>query len=229
MPDSERHWIIECAHADCALIRNEAQGQITELIDQINALDEDAKALADTIADWAFERADGHKIWTGLWSADLIHALDLKLALGVMDKSKIESLQATALSIGRVLADATLELWETKIRKGTRTEIGIEKYTRKLAAAALLRRAKDRRKRNETSKAAHVEQAMKKHTHSHAHPNETIKQAFRLATWLNKLPANLTLNEYVVQYANTPRVDKAAGGGGRNTALSISLVRGRLC
>ena len=54
-----------------------------------------------------------------------------------MDKSKIESLQATALSIGRVLADATLELWETKIRKGTRTEIGIEKYTRKLAAAAL--------------------------------------------------------------------------------------------
>ena len=38
------------------MIRNAAQGRITELIDQIDAIDEDAKALADTIADWAFER-----------------------------------------------------------------------------------------------------------------------------------------------------------------------------
>ena len=41
------------------------------------------------------------------------------------------------MSIGRVLADATLELWETKTMKGKRTEKGIEKYRRKLAAAAL--------------------------------------------------------------------------------------------
>ena len=147
------------------MIRNAAQGRITELIDQIDARDEDAKALADTIADWAFERVDGHKIWTGLWSAELIQALDLKLSLGVMDKSKVEHLQVIALNIGRVLADATLELWETKIRKGKRTEIGIDKYTKKLAAAALNRRVKEKRKRDDTNKAAHVEQAMKKHTH----------------------------------------------------------------
>ena len=64
-----------------------------------------------------------------------------------MDKSKVESLQATALSFGRVLAEATLELWDKKIRKGKRTEIGIEKYTKKLAAATLLRRAREKRKR----------------------------------------------------------------------------------
>ena len=51
-----------CAHDDCVLIRNAAQGRITELIDQIDVIDEDSKALADTIADWAFERKDGHKI-----------------------------------------------------------------------------------------------------------------------------------------------------------------------
>ena len=84
-----------------------------------------------------------------------------------MDKSKIEHLQATALSIGRVLADATLELWETKIRKGKRTEIGINKYTKKLAAAALIRRAKEKRKRDDTKKTAHAAQATKKHTHTH--------------------------------------------------------------
>ena len=63
-----------------------------ELIEKIDALDEDAKALAETIADCALERDDGHKIWTGLLSAELIQALDHKLGLGVMDKSKIESL-----------------------------------------------------------------------------------------------------------------------------------------
>ena len=229
LPDSERHWIIGCAHEDCVLIRYEAQGRITELIDKIDALDEDAKALADTILDWALEREDGHKIWTGLWSAELIEALDLKLALGVMDKFKVENLQATALSIGRVLADATLELWETKIRKGKRTEIGIEKYTKKLAAAALLRRDKAKRKRMEASKHTHGEIVMKKNTHAHAKPSETVKQAFKLATWFSRLPANLTLNEYAVQYANTPRVARVAGGGGRDTALSSTLVRGRLC
>ena len=98
-PDSERHWIIGCAHDDCTLIRYEAQGRITELIEKIDVLDEDAKELAETIADWAVEREDGHKIWTGLWSAELIQALELKLTLGVMDKSKVESLQ---LSVGRV-------------------------------------------------------------------------------------------------------------------------------
>ena len=164
----------------------------------------------------------------GLWSAELIQALDLKLSLGVMDKSKVEHLQATALSIGRILADATLELWETKIRKGKRTEIGIDKYTKKLAAAALLRRAKDKRKRAEASKHAHGT-VMKKNTYAYAKPSETIKQAFRLATWFNRIPANLTLNEYAVQYANTLRVDRLAGGGGRETALSSTLVRGRLC
>ena len=231
LPDSERHWIIGCAHEDCVLIRTAAQSRITELSDQIDVVDEDAKALADTIADWAFEREDGHKIWTGLWSAELIQALDLKLALGVMDKSKVEHLQATALSIGRVLADATLELWETKIRKGKRTETGIDKFTKKLAAAALLRRTKEKRKRDDTNKAAHVEQATKKHTHTHTHlkPSETVKLAFKLATWFNKIPANLTLNEYTAQYTYTHQVDRAAGGGGRSSTLSTSLVRGRLC
>ena len=199
-----------CAHDDCALIRYEAKGRITDLIAEINALDEDAIALAVTIQDWAWEREDGHKIWTGLWSAELIQALDTKLSLGVMDKSKIEHLQATALSIGRVLADATLELWETKIRKGKRTEIGINKYTRKLAAAALLRRTKEKRKRDDTNKAAHAEHAPKKHTHTHAKPSETVKLAFKLSTWFNKIPANLTLNEYTAQYTytNTPHVDR---------------------
>ena len=220
---------MECAHDDCVLIRHAAQGRITELIDQIDVIDEDAKALADTIADWAFEREDGHKIWTGLWSADLIQALDLKLSLGVMDKSKVEHLQATALSIGRVLAAATLELWETKIRKGKRTEIGIDKYTKTLAAAALIRRAKEKKKRDDTNKAAHAEQASKKYTHTHAKPSETVKQAFRLATWFNRIPANLTLNEYAVQYANTPRVDRVGRGGSGDTTLSSTLVRGRLC
>ena len=109
----------------------------------------------------------------------------LKLSLGVMDKSKVEHLQATALSIGWVLAAATLELWETKIRKSKRTEIGIDKYTKKLAAAALLRWAKDKRKRAEASKHAHDEMNMTKNTHTH-----TRNQAKRLSRPLG-LPLDL--------------------------------------
>ena len=105
-----------------------------------------------------------------------------------MDKSKVESLQATALSIGRVLADATLELWETKIRKGKRTEIGIEKYTKKLAAAALHRRAKDKRKRTEASKHAHGETVMKTNTHTHAKPSERLSRPLGLQPGLVKYP-----------------------------------------
>ena len=120
--------------------------------------DADAVKLATHIQDWAWDREDGHKIWTGLWSADLIEALDDCLGLGRMDIAKVENLQATAMSIRRVLADATLELWETKIKKGKRTEKGIEKYRRKLAAAALLRRAKDKKRRDDRTKAEQFQQ-----------------------------------------------------------------------
>ena len=65
---------------------------------------------------------------------------------------------------------------------------------------------------------------MKKNTNTHAHakPSETIKQAFKLATWFNRILANLTLNEYAVQYENTPRVDRVARGG-VETLLSLAL------
>ena len=227
--DSERHWILGCPHEDCVLIRHEAFGRVTELIEQIDRYDDDAIRMAAVIQDWAWNREDGHKIWTGLWSAELIERLEAELKFGVMEKTRVEKLQAVALSIGRVLADATLELWETKIRKGKRTEIGIDTYTKKLAAAALLRRAKDKKRRASASKDMHRKPGQKKSTQEPEAPSETVKLAFRLATWFGRIPANLTLNEYAVQYANTPRVERAAGGGGLNTALSSNLVRGRLC
>ena len=209
-------------------IRFEAYGKITDLIDEIDVRDADAVKLATHIQDWAWDREDGHKIWTGLWSADLIEALDARLGLGRMDIAKVESLQATAMSIGRVLADATLELWETKIKKGKRTEKGIDKYRRKLAAAALLRRAKDKKRRDDRTRAEHSNKATKRKRSEQGRSSEEIKLAFRLATWHGRLAPNLTLNEYIALYVNTPIVHGENCGGGNNTILSSTLVRGRI-
>ena len=184
-------------------------------------------AFAEHIHDWAWNRMDGHKIWTGLWSAELVDALEERLGLGRMSLDKVEGLRAIALSIGRILADATLELWETKIREGKRTEEGMKKYTRKLAAAALLSRAKSKKKNDEAKRAGHEKVAANHKLLKQGTTNERVKMAFRLATWFGKLPANCTLAEYTAQYVNTPHVYGIAGDGNDNTVLSSSLVRGR--
>ena len=187
----------------------------------------DGIRLAEHIHDWAWNRMDGHKIWTGLWSAELVDALEERLGLGRMSLDKVEGLRAIALSIGRILADATLELWETKIREGKRTEEGMKKYTRKLAAAALLSRAKSKKKNDEAKRAGHEKVAANHKLLKQGTTNESVKMAFRLATWFGKLPANCTLAEYTAQYVNTPHVYGIAGDGNDNTVLSSSLVRGR--
>jgi hypothetical protein len=145
-----------------------------------------------------------------------------------MDADKVNSLQATALSIGRVLADATLELWETKIRKGKRTEKGIDKYRRKLAAAALLRRAKDKKRRSEKNKAEQQKKSTKRKSVDQGRTSEEIKLAFRLATWHGRLRPNLSLNEYIELYVNTPNTEEGNRGGRNTNVLSSNLVRGRI-
>ena len=108
-----------------------------------------------------------------------------------MSLDKVEGLPAIALSIGRILADATLELWETKIREGKRTEEGMKKYTRKLAAAALLSRAKSKKKNDEAKKTAHENKLAENKLPKQGTTNGNIKLAFKLATWFGRLPAKL--------------------------------------
>jgi hypothetical protein len=226
--DGERHWIVGCPHDDCVMIRHEAYGKITDLIEEIDAYDVEAVSLATKIQDWAWDREDGHKIWTGLWSAELIETLDGYLGLGCMPIAKVEHLQGIAMSIGKVLAEATLELWETKTRKGKRTEIGIEKFRRKLAAAALLKRAREKKRRCDRIKADHQKMAEKRKRPDQGRQKEEIKLAFRLATWHGRLEPNMTLNEYTEIYCNTLNCNRGKRGGENRTALSSNLVRGRI-
>ena len=56
--------------------------------------------LAETILDWAWSRDDACRIWTGLWSPQLMEDLETHLQFGVLSKSEIEKLEAVAMSMG---------------------------------------------------------------------------------------------------------------------------------
>ena len=60
--------------------------------------------------------------------------------------------------------------------------------------------------RDDRTKAEHSNTATKRKRSEQGRSNEEIKLAFRLATWHGRLAPNLTLNEYIALYVNTPIV-----------------------
>ena len=94
--------------------------------------------LASLIMDWAWTREDACRIWTGLWSTKLIEDLESELQLGVMSKDEVEELQATAMSLSRIMAQAALEQWNLKVHGSKDLEKKVTDFATKFSAHKLL-------------------------------------------------------------------------------------------
>ena len=60
----------------------------------------------------------------------------------------MDELHAVAMSLGRVLADTALALWDIKVHKGKGAEKKIEVHSTFITAAVLLKRAREKAARN---------------------------------------------------------------------------------
>ena len=83
-----------------------------------------------------------------------MEGLEETLQFGVMRKKEVDELQAVAMSLGRIMASATLLQWELKVH-GTKTlDKKVEEFATKVSAMKLLERANYKRRRNEKKKLA---------------------------------------------------------------------------
>ena len=67
-------------------------------------------------------------------SPTLIQDMEMHLQPGVMTKEEVEELQATAMSLGRIMADTVLEQWSLKAHGTKDMEKKMEEFTKKVSA-----------------------------------------------------------------------------------------------
>ena len=72
MPDGQRHWLIECTHAPCIIVRENLRVKLNEFTSTIGRERREARLLAELICNWAWSRVDAIRICTGLWSLTLL-------------------------------------------------------------------------------------------------------------------------------------------------------------
>ena len=73
--DSQRHWMIECEHAACISLKNAGRCRMEELVNEIGLGRDKEFRLGSIIVDWAWSRLDAVRLWTGLWSPQLMEDL----------------------------------------------------------------------------------------------------------------------------------------------------------
>ena len=78
--------------------------------------------------------------------------MEATLSFGLMLTKTVDELQAVAMSLGRVLADTALALWDIKVHKGKGAEKKIEVHASLITAAVLLKRAREKAARNKKQK-----------------------------------------------------------------------------
>ena len=67
--------------------------------------------------------------------------LEETLQFGVMSKKEVDELQAVAMSLGRIMASATLLQWELKVHGTKMVDKKVEDFATKVSAMKLLERA----------------------------------------------------------------------------------------
>ena len=101
--DSERHWLVECAHPECVNIRDKAYARIATLKGKIHKGCVMERALISNIVEWSRNRAEAARIWTGLWSRGLLRDLEGGLKFGKMKKKKLKHCGALRFRLVRFL------------------------------------------------------------------------------------------------------------------------------
>jgi hypothetical protein len=228
MPDGQRHWLVECTHAPCIIVRENLKVKLNELTSTIGRERREARLLAELIGDWAWTRADADRIWTGLWSPTLLRDMEATLGFGLMITKKVEELQAVAMSLGRVFAATALALWDIKVHEGKNAVLKVAQHAKVMTAAAQLKRAKEKETRNKKQKSEREEQAKELARVAAGKHSEDMKQRHKLAVWFGKVPKNMTLNEFAHKYNECKDSEMWGHGGVIPNFLSTSLVRGRL-
>ena len=134
LPDGQRHWMVECGHAACVQLRRWGKTRMYDMISELGRGRDKEYRLTETILDWAWSRDDACRIWTGPWSLQLMEDLETHLQFGVLTKSEIEKLEAVAMSLGRVMARATLAQWELKVHGTKKMLKKLPRWEAELAA-----------------------------------------------------------------------------------------------
>ena len=146
--------------------------------------------LAKTIVEWAWSKDEACRIWTGLWSSRLMKDLEETLQFGVMSKKEVDELQAVAMSLGRIMASATLLQWELKVH-GTKTvDKKVEEFATKVSAMKLLERTNYKRRRNEKKKLA--DKVAMDNLGGKGRTSEQAKLAYHMAKWVDGVDGNLS-------------------------------------
>ena len=75
LPDGQRHWMVECGHAAGFQLRRWGKTIMYDMISELGRGRDKEYRLAETILHWAWSRDDACRIWTGLWSPQLMEDL----------------------------------------------------------------------------------------------------------------------------------------------------------
>jgi hypothetical protein len=224
--DSQRHWMIECEHAACISLKKAGRCRMEELVNEIGPGRDKEFRLGSIIVDWAWSRLDAVRLWTGLWSPQLMEDLETELQFGVLPKWEIDKLEAVAMTLGRILAKISLAQWDLKVH-GTKDMIKkVDKFEVTMAAEVLLRRAREKKRRVEKKKEDKKEAIANMKGVGRA-AAET-KLAYHMAKWVDKVDGKLTQKEFSLKYADSINIASGGRGGVGGVTLTSSLVRGRI-
>ena len=152
--------------------------------------------------------------------------LEKELQLGVMSKDEVEELQAVAMSLGRIMAQTTLEQWGLKVHGIKNVEKKVAEFATKVSAQKLLKRAREKKKREE-KKQEEKKEALA-NLKGEGRVAADMKMAYHMAKWVDKDDGHLSQNEFNVKYFKTAIDLKVASSRKNKTSLSCSLVRGRI-
>ena len=128
--------------------------------------------------------------------------MEVHLKLWVMIKEEVEELQAAAMSLDRIMAQTALEQWNLKAHGTKGMEKKVEEFAKKVSAQKLLKRANEKKKREEK----------------------------KVAEWVDKGGGDLSQAEFIEKYFDTANEVKVVSKRNENgkIVLSSNMVRGRI-
>jgi len=148
--DGARHWMVECQHPDCVVLREDARQQLETNLSEINNEDGKERALMECMWDMAMEHKDADRIWTGLWGQSLGQEIEGKVQIGTVCWDEVMRLQGAAMTVGRILAKTATALWELKERSRKGSEVSdkrLQEMRQSIREIKLLRRVSIRKEK----------------------------------------------------------------------------------
>ena len=93
-----------------------------------------------------------------------------------------------------------LALWDITVHEGKNAVLKVAQHAKVMTAAVQLKRAKEKETRNKKQKSEREEQAKELARVAAGKHSEDMKQRYRLAWYFDKVPKNMTLNEFAHKY-----------------------------